>query len=73
MTAERRGGWAQRLWPAATDNGDLMETTPYPSHELPLWHGQASAVIRLTGGAGEIRVTACAEGVTPASLILNAR
>ena len=56
----------------AVDNGDLMETTPYSSHTLPLWHGQASVVIRLTGEAGDIRISACADGITPAALILNA-
>ena len=57
----------------ATDNGDLMETTPYSSPALPLWHGQASVVIRLTGEEGEIRISACAEGLAPAALILNAQ
>lgn len=57
----------------AADNGDLMETTPYSSPALPLWHGQASVVIRLTGEEGEIRISACAEGLAPVALILNAK
>lgn len=58
---------------AATDNGDLMETTPYSSLALPLWHGQASVVIRLTGEPGTVRVTAHAAGLPDASVLLDVK
>lgn len=55
----------------ATDNGDLMETTPYPSPVLPLWHGQASVVIRLTGAPGQVCIRCAAEGLAGACLTLR--
>ena len=57
----------------ATDNGNLMELTPCGSAALPLWRGQASAVIRLSGQPGVIHVTARAEGLADAVLTLNIR
>ena len=62
--AFRAEGCAEIL---ATDNGNLMETTPYPSASVPAWHGRASAVFRRTGG-GAFRIIAEAEGLKTAVL-----
>ncbi len=51
----------------ATENGSLMETTPYSGHTLPAWHGKASAVIRRTG-PGKARIQAFAEGLQTAEI-----
>ena len=40
----------------ATDNGNLMEATPYSASALPLWHGAASCVILRRSDACTIRV-----------------
>lgn len=45
----------------AVDNGNLMEQTPYPSKEIPLYLGRAGVLLRLTGEPGTVRVTARAE------------
>ena len=50
----------------ATDNGSLMDKTPCDSATLPLWRGQASAVMRLSGLPGVIHVIARAEGLADA-------
>lgn len=55
----------------ATDNGHLTETTPYPSPTVPLWHGQASVVIRLTGERGTVHVHAKAEGLAQDTLTIT--
>ena len=51
-----------------TDNGDLMDPTPYPSHERALWHGQCSVIVRLNGNPGQLRLKACAQGLEDAVL-----
>ena len=45
----------------AVDNGNLMEQTPYPSKEIPLYLGRAGVLLWLTGEPGTVRVTARAE------------
>ncbi|MBQ8092864.1 MAG: glycoside hydrolase family 2 protein [Clostridia bacterium] len=47
----------------ATDNCNLMETTPYSSRQMPAWHGAVSAVVRRTGPRN-VRIRACAAGLS---------
>lgn len=47
---------------AAAANSNLMDLTPFSSHEQAFWHGQAMAVIRRTG-PGPAHVIAEAEGM----------
>ena len=49
----------------ATENSNLMETTPYSSASVPAWHGKASVVFRRTGKEG-FQIIAEAEGLNPA-------
>lgn len=57
----------------ATDNGNFTEMTPYPSTTVPLWHGQASVVIRLTGVCEDICVQARANGLEAGVQIITVR
>ena len=54
-----------------TDNGNLMEPTPYASASVPLWLGGASVVVRLRGTPGTVTVRALAEDLRPAACTLN--
>lgn len=49
----------------ATENGNLMELTPFTASRVPAWQGRASAVFRRTGN-GPFRVIAAAEGLRDA-------
>lgn len=57
----------------ATDNGSQSDLTPFPSHTRKAFSGQALAIIRTREGEkGEIKITASAEGLTGASVVITA-
>jgi beta-galactosidase len=56
----------------AVDNGNLTDHDPYQATQRKLYFGNAVALVRATGSAGKVTVTASAEGVPTASLTLTA-
>jgi beta-galactosidase len=56
----------------AVDNGNMMDHDPFQATQRKLYDGNAIALLRATGVAGQIKVTASAEGVPPATLTLTA-
>jgi beta-galactosidase len=56
---------------AAIDNADLLDTAPVQARQRKLYQGRALALVRSTGGAGKLEVTASAPGVKPATLALS--
>jgi len=55
----------------AVDNGNLTDHDPYQATQRKLYFGNAVALVRATGSAGKVTVTASAEGVPTASLTLT--
>jgi beta-galactosidase len=55
----------------AVDNGNLTDHDPYQASECKLYFGNALALLRATGAAGKVTVTASADGVPTASLTLT--
>ncbi|KAH8886528.1 glycoside hydrolase [Thozetella sp. PMI_491] len=56
----------------ATDNGDPAGMVPFPSPDRPAYNGLALVIVRSKkGAAGEITVTAAADGITTSSLKLK--
>ena len=56
---------------AAVDNGDLTGSEPYASDRVHLYHGRAAALLRFTGESGRVVLTANAEGMYPARIVIN--
>lgn len=57
----------------STDNGDPSDQTPFPSLTRKAFSGLALAIVRTTAGqAGEITVSAAADGLTSAQVTLVA-
>lgn len=56
----------------AVDNGNMTDHDPFQASERKLYFGNALAMLRATGTAGHIKVTASADGVPPATLTLTA-
>jgi beta-galactosidase len=56
----------------AVDNGNMMDHDPYQATQRKLYFGNALALLRATGTAGQIKVTASADGVPTATLTLTA-
>ncbi len=56
----------------AVDNGNMMDHDPFQAIQRKLYDGHAIALLRATGTAGQIKVTASADGVPTASLTLTA-
>jgi beta-galactosidase len=56
----------------AVDNGDPFSHESYQGNQRSAFHGLALAIVRATAAAGEIRLTATAEGLKPATLALQA-
>jgi beta-galactosidase len=56
----------------AVDNGNMMDHDPFQATQRKLYDGNAIALLRATGTAGEIKVTAAADGVPTATLTLTA-
>jgi len=54
------------------DNGNMMDHDPFQAIQRKLYDGHAIALLRATGTAGQIKVTASADGVPTASLTLTA-
>lgn len=55
----------------AVDNGNLMELTVYNAHDIPLYLGRASVLLRLTDNKGEVHVYAHVEGLKTAEITLH--
>jgi beta-galactosidase len=53
----------------ATDNGDPTDMTPFPSSSRAAFGGMALVIVRVRG-RGRVVVTASADGVQPAELVL---
>jgi len=56
----------------AVDNGNMMDHDPFQATQRKLYFGNTLALVRATGSAGKLTVTATADGVPPASLTLTA-
>jgi beta-galactosidase len=56
----------------ATDNGNLLDHTPYQSPTRTTYQGTAQAILRATAPTGQIQITATAEGLPPTTLTLHA-
>jgi beta-galactosidase len=56
----------------AVDNGNMMDHDPYQATQRKLYFGNSLALLRATGTAGQIKVTASADGVPTATLTLTA-
>lgn len=54
----------------AVDNGDLCGSEPYNSSFMHMYRGCVSAVIRLTGEPGRVKVTAYADGLYEGSAVI---
>lgn len=54
----------------AVDNGDLSSSESYAAHGMHMYRGCVSTVIRLTGEAGRVVLSAHAEGMRPAQLVI---
>lgn len=57
---------------AGVDAGDIMSNEPYGEDHIHMYHGCASAVIRLDGTPGRVTVTAYADGMRSARVIVCA-
>ncbi|RTE10890.1 sugar-binding domain-containing protein [Paenibacillus whitsoniae] len=55
----------------AVDNGDLCSSEPYDRNWMHMYRGCVSTVIRLTGEAGRVVVTAHSEGMYSAQLVMS--
>jgi len=52
------------------DNGDLCSSEPYDRNWMHMYHGCVSTIIRLTGERGRVVLSAYAEGMAPAEIVL---
>ncbi|WP_162011658.1 glycoside hydrolase family 2 TIM barrel-domain containing protein [Streptococcus sp. S784/96/1] len=52
----------------AMDNGNTIDHQPYGDTNRRAFSGQVLAVIKMTGGSGDVNVTAMADGLLPHSL-----
>jgi beta-galactosidase len=57
---------------AGVDNADIKDPDPYSGTTRKTWHGGALVVVRSTRDAGNIKLTVSSEGITEASVIINA-
>jgi beta-galactosidase len=55
----------------AVDNGNMLDHDPFQATQRKLYDGHAVAILRATGAAGRVTVTARADGVAPASITLS--
>jgi beta-galactosidase len=55
------------------DNGDLYNADPYQGNQRKAYHGRALVVVRSLRNAGEIRLTAAAQGLPSASTAIGSR
>ena len=56
----------------ATDNGDATSHAPFQAHDIKAYNGMALAIVRATG-TGPITLTATAEGLTTATVVITGR
>ena len=56
----------------ATDNGKLDDHAPFPNPERTVKDGRVLAIIRATAPAGQINITASADGLASGNLTLDA-
>lgn len=57
---------------AGVGSGDMESTEPYQGKQRRVCHGQALVVVRSTGEAGQIKLTARTRGLAEASVVLLA-
>lgn len=57
----------------ATANGDPTSLMPFQNPEMNLFSGAATAIVRSAGQEGEIRFTASAKGIKPATLSIQVK
>ncbi len=55
---------------AGMDNGDMRSEEPYQGDQRKVWHGRGIVVIRSSSTPGDIRLTASAEGLAPATITI---
>jgi beta-galactosidase len=58
---------------AGVDNGDIRDPAPYQGDQRKVWHGHGIVVVRSSNTPGDIRLTASAEGLAPATITLRAQ
>jgi len=58
---------------AGLDNGDLNNDAPYQGNQRKAYQGRALVVVRSTHNAGEIKLSAAAPGLPPASAGIQTR
>jgi beta-galactosidase len=57
---------------AGVANADIKDPEPYFGTTRKAWHGSALVVVRSTRDAGNIKLTVSSEGITEASVMINA-
>ena len=57
---------------AGVDNADIKDPDPYSGTTRKAWHGRALVVVRSTRDTGNIKLTVSSEGITEASVMINA-
>jgi beta-galactosidase len=55
----------------ATDNGNPVELTPFNASIKQLFNGKLLAIVKTTGGKGQINFEATSPGLKPAKLVLK--
>jgi beta-galactosidase len=55
------------------DNGDPSNTEDYKGKQRKCFHGMCLAIVQSTAAAGQIRITASAPGLKPATLIVTTK
>jgi len=58
---------------AGMDNGDMRDDGPYQGNQRKVWHGRGIVVIRSSSTSGEIKLTAGADGLAPATTTIQAQ
>ena len=57
----------------ATDNGNPVELTPFSASTKQLFNGKLLAIVKTTGGKGQINFEATSPGLKPAKLVLKVK
>ena len=54
------------------DNGNLLNDYSYQGNELPLYHGNATAIVRAnSSGSGDIKISVSADGLSSAETVIH--
>jgi beta-galactosidase len=56
----------------AVDSGNMMDHEPFQAAQRKLYDGNVTALLRATGSAGKVTITAAADGVAPGMITLEA-